>query len=161
MYPSTSLFIAIGQLVVVILVLFSYPLQVHPCRNCLDKVFLSHGNAYKPLPVTQTDGPDTEVDATDGDHGNSDMSPARHTFLTTGIIASSFTIAYFVSDLKLGMWFPYILIADAKRSSSAVLRWVHRVHDYFFHSSRVILLAGEELAFVYKLSIPTRSAVAG
>ena len=39
MYPSTSLFIAIGQLAIVVLVMFSYPLQVHPCRNCLDKVF--------------------------------------------------------------------------------------------------------------------------
>ena len=44
MYPSTSLFIAVGQLAIVILVLFSYPLQVHPCRNCLDKV-VSDGDA--------------------------------------------------------------------------------------------------------------------
>jgi hypothetical protein len=159
MYPSTSLFIAIGQFVVVILVLFSYPLQVHPCRNCLDKVFFSHRNAYKPLPVTQTDGPDTEVDATDSDHGNSDMSPGRHTSLTTTIVASSFTIAYFVSDLKLGKWLPYILLADAKISNSAVLRWVHRIHNYFFHPPRAILLAGEELSFVYRTSILTCSAI--
>ena len=47
MYPSTSLFIAIGQLAIVILVLFSYPLQVHPCRNCLDKIF--HAADNKPV----------------------------------------------------------------------------------------------------------------
>jgi amino acid permease len=39
MYPSTSLFIAVEQAAIVVLVLFSYPLQVHPCRNCLDKIF--------------------------------------------------------------------------------------------------------------------------
>ena len=47
MYPSTSLFVAVGQLAIAILVLFSYPLQVHPCRNCLDKVFHFGGPVEK------------------------------------------------------------------------------------------------------------------
>lgn len=94
MYPSTSLFVAIGQLAIVILVLFSYPLQVHPCRNCLDKVFHA-GEAVK-----QVDSEGSEVDI--DDHGSDDMSNTKHTILTLAIIASTFTIAYLVDDLKIG-----------------------------------------------------------
>ncbi|KDQ61388.1 hypothetical protein JAAARDRAFT_54767 [Jaapia argillacea MUCL 33604] len=104
MYPSTSLFIAIGQLAIVILVLFSYPLQVHPCRNCLDKVF--HAGdvaAYKPAP-TNDDESDEEGDA-DEDHSGGDMSPLKHTVLTAAIIASGFSIAYVVDDLQLVLSF--------------------------------------------------------
>lgn len=39
MYPSTSLFVCIGRLSIVVLTLCSYPLQVHPCRAAFDKVF--------------------------------------------------------------------------------------------------------------------------
>ena len=93
MYPSTSIFIAIGQLAIAILVMFSYPLQVHPCRNCLDKVF--HAGEI----VKQTDGGEpVEVD----DHGSGEMSNTKHTVLTLAIIASTFTIAYLVDDLKIG-----------------------------------------------------------
>lgn len=91
MYPSTSLFIAFGQLVIVVLVLFSYPLQVHPCRNSLDKVFHA-GELHKPS--------DGEIN--DPDHVDVEMTVFKHTLLTLAIIVSSFTIAYFVDDLKLG-----------------------------------------------------------
>jgi hypothetical protein len=95
MYPSTSLFIAVGQLAIAILVMFSYPLQVHPCRNCLDKVF----HAGHVLPKSgELD--DTEVEDEHG--GSPDMSPLKHTLLTVAIIASGFTIAYFVDDLQMG-----------------------------------------------------------
>ena len=94
MYPPTSLFVAIGQVAIVILVLFSYPLQVHPGRNCLDKVFHA-GETVKPA----SDGEeDIEVD----DHGSGEMSDTKHIILTLGIIVSTFTIAYFVDDLKIG-----------------------------------------------------------
>lgn len=93
MYPSTSLFIAVGQLAIAILVMFSYPLQVHPCRNCLDKVF--HAGHAPPK-----DADDAEVE---DEHGSSsDMSPLKHTLLTLAIVASGFTIAYFVDDLQMG-----------------------------------------------------------
>jgi amino acid permease len=39
MYPSTSLFVCLGRVSIIVLTLFSYPLQVHPCRASLDKVF--------------------------------------------------------------------------------------------------------------------------
>ncbi|KAI9249639.1 transmembrane amino acid transporter protein-domain-containing protein [Sporodiniella umbellata] len=45
---SSSYFVAGGRLAIVILVVFSYPLQAHPCRASLDKVFL-WGN-HKPQP---------------------------------------------------------------------------------------------------------------
>lgn len=107
MYPSTSLFIAVGQLAIAILVMFSYPLQVHPCRNCLDKVF----HAGHVLPKS-ADPDDIEVEDEHG--GSPDMSPLKHTLLTVAIVASGFTIAYFVDDLQMGaLW---------------VVMWSTRVH---------------------------------
>ena len=100
MYPATSLFVAIGQLAIVILVLFSYPLQVHPCRNCLDKVFHpSHLAAYaKPA----EEGEEEEIEFEGNEHGHGEMSTFKHVVLTSAIIASGFSIAYFVDDLQLG-----------------------------------------------------------
>ncbi|KAF8159531.1 transmembrane amino acid transporter protein-domain-containing protein [Crassisporium funariophilum] len=105
MYPSTSLFIAIGQLAIVILVLFSYPLQVHPCRNCLDKIFHS-----KPVatPKTVTAGQEVEeeeAEEEDEDHGHAEMSKIKHFVLTAAIIASGFTVAYLVDDLRMVLSF--------------------------------------------------------
>lgn len=97
MYPSTSLFIAVGQLAIAILVMFSYPLQVHPCRNCLDKVF----HAGHVLPKRGSVDPD-DISIEDEHGGSTDMSPLKHTLLTAAIIASGFTIAYFVDDLQMG-----------------------------------------------------------
>ena len=96
MYPSTSLFIAVGQLAIAILVMFSYPLQVHPCRNCLDKVFHA-GQVSKPWTST-----DDDEEQEDEHHASHDMTPLKHTLLTIAIVASGFSIAYFVDDLKLG-----------------------------------------------------------
>jgi len=106
MYPATSLFIACGQLAIVILVLFSYPLQVHPCRNCLDKIVeaatskpaIPNGSASE-----ETDPLVEREEITDPDHLlHTEASPRRHVLLTSAIIASSFTVAYFVSSLQLG-----------------------------------------------------------
>jgi len=102
MYPSTSLFIAIGQLAIVILVLFSYPLQVHPCRNCLDKVF----HAGDPHFTIKTYGDDEEdEDPVDEDHAHAEMTSFKHTVLTGAIIAFGFLIAFFVDDLQLVLSF--------------------------------------------------------
>ncbi|ETW79194.1 amino acid transporter [Heterobasidion irregulare TC 32-1] len=101
MYPSTSLFIAVGQLAIAILVMFSYPLQVHPCRNCLDKVF--HFGAV-PVEVKRV-GDDEEPYEDEDEHDAGDMTPLKHTVLTAAIIASGFTIAYFVDDLQMVLSF--------------------------------------------------------
>ncbi|TCD67972.1 hypothetical protein EIP91_011773 [Steccherinum ochraceum] len=100
MYPSTSVFIAVGQLAIAILVMFSYPLQVHPCRNCLDKVFHAGHVAHKITP----EGED-EIEVEDEHGGSPDMSPLKHTVLTIAIIASGFSIAYFVDDLQMVLSF--------------------------------------------------------
>lgn len=102
MYPATSLFIACGQLAIVILVLFSYPLQVHPCRNCLDKIIEAATTHKISAPVVA----EGEDDDHDYDHGAHDeASPWRHTWLTAAIIIAGFTIAYFVSSLQLVLSF--------------------------------------------------------
>lgn len=108
MYPSTSLFIAVGQLAIAILVMFSYPLQVHPCRNCLDKVF--HAGHVLPHKTSDEESEDIEIEDEHG--GSPDMSPLKHTLLTVAIIASSFTIAYFVDDLRMGM--SHLSLASAR-----------------------------------------------
>jgi len=106
MYPSTSLFIAIGQLAIVVLVLFSYPLQVHPCRNCLDKVFkFGKGEDVVKTTVSAEDGDEDDGEDVHDEHAAVDMSPWKHTVLTAAIIGSGFTIAYFVDDLKLVLSF--------------------------------------------------------
>jgi len=96
MYPSTSLFIAGGQLAIAILVMFSYPLQVHPCRNCLDKVF-HMGHVLK--------SPEGEEEVEDEHGGSPDMSVLKHALLTIAIVVSGFTIAYFVDDLQMVLSF--------------------------------------------------------
>ena len=104
MYPSTSLFIAIGQLAIVILVLFSYPLQVHPCRTYIDKVFHpEHLSHHKPV----ENGEEEPEDLTNG-HTGTELSTPKHTLITTVIIASGFTIAHIIDDLRLGM--PNLLV---------------------------------------------------
>ncbi|KAF9006065.1 AAAP amino acid transporter [Cyathus striatus] len=110
MYPSTSLFIAIGQLAIVIMVLFSYPLQVHPCRNCLDKVFNPERVTPVKVVAVSTEGEadedeeDEEVSVED-EHAHTEMSKLKHVVTTTCIIASGFTIAYFVDDLRMVLSF--------------------------------------------------------
>lgn len=99
MYPSTSLFIAVGQLAIAILVMFSYPLQVHPCRNCLDKVF--HAAQASQKQVTEGEE-EEEEEIEDEHHASADMTPLKHTLLTVAIVSSGFAIAYFVDDLQMG-----------------------------------------------------------
>jgi len=95
MYPATSLFIAIGQLAIAILVMLSYPLQVHPCRNCLDKVFHFSSAIEKP-----------EDDAVEDEHGTGEMTSLKHTVLTFAVVTGGFMIAFFVDNLEMGACFP-------------------------------------------------------
>ncbi|KAH6915912.1 vacuolar amino acid transporter 5 [Coprinopsis sp. MPI-PUGE-AT-0042] len=112
MYPSTSLFVAMGQLAIVINFLCSYPLQVHPCRNCLDKVLnpdhSPHAEVKAQTPntaVTVAADEEDEEEVDEDEHAHVAMSPLRHTVLTSLIVASGFTIAYLVDDLQLVLSF--------------------------------------------------------
>lgn len=107
MYPSTSLFIAIGQLAIVVTVLLGYPLQVHPCRNCLDKVFRTDP-MHKPVVASHAEVQESQEDQEDlldveNELGKGDMTALKHTVLTSLIISCGFLIAYFVDDLQLGV----------------------------------------------------------
>lgn len=128
MYPSTSLFVCIGRLSIVILTLCSYPLQVHPCRAALDKVFSrqsslivesTQGNQRTSVYHDQTN---SEEDALyPNDELNRDaaavsqvsitsprleeMSNQKLCILTGLILASTFVIALCVDDLGLILGF--------------------------------------------------------
>lgn len=97
MYPSTSIFIAIGQLAIVLLIMFSYPLQVQPCRNCLDKIF----QVGTPIQVSRNGDGDENVE----DHAVADTSPFKHALLTAAITGFGFFIAYFVDNLQMVLSF--------------------------------------------------------
>ena len=131
MYPSSSLFIAIGQLAIAILVLFSYPLQVQPCRNCLDKVF--HFDAVQDK---------VEDSGVDDEHGSGDMTPLKHTVLTTAVVAGGFSIAYFVDNLEMGATLSAILLACKLMMCSVVVCRGHWVDDYLVHPPWTVLLEG-------------------
>ncbi|KAI6041253.1 transmembrane amino acid transporter protein-domain-containing protein [Pisolithus marmoratus] len=100
MYPSTSVFIAVGQLAIVVLILFSYPLQVQPCRACLDKIF-HRKQVYKPVGGADED----EEGVLEDDEVGADMSALKHAVLTAAIVACGFAIAYYVDDLQMVLSF--------------------------------------------------------
>jgi hypothetical protein len=140
MYPSTSLFMAVGQLAIVVLVLFSYPLQVLPCRNSLDKVFHSGTGVAS-----------DELDNADEDN-SSEMAPLKHTILTTGIVSAGFGIAYFVNDLQIGKYCQTYSLRSAltifhRDKCSSFLRWIHGVHDGLLYPSWIVLLEGVSVEF--------------
>lgn len=133
MYPSTSLFIAVGQLAIVILVLFSYPLQVHPCRNCLDKVFYPEHVGASPKSMGNGD---EELEPGGDEHGQrGELSRVKHFSLTTAIVISSFGIAYFLNDLQLGMFrvrvifgedlvMPYLVLSFVGATGSTTISFI-------------------------------------
>lgn len=71
--------------------MFSYPLQVLPCRNCLDKVFHFDSENDKLEDVAVAD-----------EHEAGEMTPLKHTLLTTAVVGAGFAIAYFVDNLEMG-----------------------------------------------------------
>lgn len=137
MYPSTSIFIAVGQLAIAILVMFSYPMQVHPCRNCLDKIF--HLGSHAPNSALVDDDNDG-VSVVD-EHEAGEMSTFKHAVLTVAIVMSGFSIAYFVDDLQMGESprVAVVLTIIQPHDSSLFCRF-HRVYDGFVHTPRPVLL---------------------
>lgn len=109
MYPPSGLFIAIGELAIVILVMFSYPLQVFPCRMSINEVLKRTLFVEKPtMADAQESDEENEEDLPVLDsHGHtvSDMSLKLHAILTAIIVTLGFSIAYFVDDLQLVLSF--------------------------------------------------------
>lgn len=92
MYPSNSIFIAIGQLAVAILVMFSYPMEVHPCRACLDKIFHEGDQVSKPALPDDVAVVNKPV--------SGEMSTFKHAALTVAIVLGGFMISYFIDNLE-------------------------------------------------------------
>ncbi|OBZ87873.1 Vacuolar amino acid transporter 5 [Choanephora cucurbitarum] len=86
-YPS-SYFVAGGSLATVISVIFSYPLQAHPCRASLDKVLASLSPSTKFL-----------------SHPPPPPSAFKHFAMTTVILIASYLVAITVTELDLVLSF--------------------------------------------------------
>lgn len=87
-YPQSH-FVAYGRLAIVILVIFSYPLQAHPCRASIDKILDYHKNRKYKLPNSLVPTP----------------SNKRHLIVTTCIVIASYFVAITISQLDLVLSF--------------------------------------------------------
>lgn len=91
----------IGRAAIVVLVMFSYPLQVHPCRASVDAVSKWRPNNLRRQEMTPSIG------SPSSGHGNKaqsrskpeDMSELRFAIITTCIIVLSYIVAMTVSSL--------------------------------------------------------------
>ena len=78
------------------------------------------------------------------EHGGGDMTPLKHTLLTTAVVSGGFTIAYFVDNLEMGtVGFHGCARSSGLTARSAVLCGSYRVDDYFIHSSWTHVLEGK------------------
>ncbi|KAI8147320.1 transmembrane amino acid transporter protein-domain-containing protein [Fennellomyces sp. T-0311] len=85
-YPQSA-FVAGGRLAIVILVVFSYPLQAHPCRASLDKVLAWRSPEARGLKVPPP------------------PSALKYFIMTTVILVGSYLLAITVSELDLVLAF--------------------------------------------------------
>lgn len=93
MYP-TGVASTIGKAAIVILVLFSIPLQVHPCRASLDAVL-----KWRPNRSSSNTSPAAAAAVSRGDHAIAPMSDGRFAALTTVILTLAYITALSVSSL--------------------------------------------------------------
>ncbi|KOS21102.1 Vacuolar amino acid transporter 6 [Escovopsis weberi] len=103
MYP-TGVASTIGKAAIVVLVLFSIPLQVHPCRASLDSVLKwrpnRNGSSNTGRPGSPLLTPAAAAAASShGDHPNAPMSDMRFALLTTCILTLSYATALSVTSL--------------------------------------------------------------
>jgi amino acid permease len=98
MYPTTAAS-TIGRLAIVILVMFSYPLQIHPCRASIDACLKwrprGRGNQTEGSPTRNSLLNSPKVKAI------SEMSDVRFALVTTILIVLSFITAMTVSSLEM------------------------------------------------------------
>ncbi|KAI5796285.1 transmembrane amino acid transporter protein-domain-containing protein [Peziza echinospora] len=106
MYPP-SVASTIGRAAIVILVMFSYPLQIHPCRASIDNILKwrpaktksSSGPGSSPL----IPGPIVSKPSTLGGGGGKEgayMSDLRFAIITSVVLVLSFVVAMSVSSLE-------------------------------------------------------------
>lgn len=105
--PSVST--TIGQAMIVVLVMFSYPLQVHPCRASVDAVLKWRPSDKLKGVLRSTSATPRSVDSSPprdvpllqpGTRRNTEMSEIRFAAITTVIIILSYIVAMTVSSLE-------------------------------------------------------------
>ncbi|KAJ2629740.1 hypothetical protein H4R22_003140 [Coemansia sp. RSA 1290] len=111
MYDN-SLAITICRLFIAINVLFSYPLQCHPARKCLDKVisemvsFWKKDTDFEALPSEETNITDIPVtDAATTAPVVHVMSLTKHVSITIALLLLSYVVAISVTSLDLVLSF--------------------------------------------------------
>lgn len=117
MYDDGML-VTIGRIAIVVLVMFSFPLQCHPCRACLDKVLIAISNFWEstrfgkpsdPSQYSSLSGQNQDDDGTLAspeeldDHGNPIIVQSEFKFIvmTLSILLGSYIIAITVSELEV------------------------------------------------------------
>ncbi|KAG0179540.1 hypothetical protein DFQ29_001952 [Apophysomyces sp. BC1021] len=90
-YPP-SFFVAGGRVAIVVLVVFSYPLQLHPCRSSLDKVLAWRTPEARGLKIPPP------------------PSAFKYFAMTTSILISSYLVAITISQLDLVTTIIYNLV---------------------------------------------------
>lgn len=104
--PSVSA--TIGRAAIVVLVMFSYPLQVHPCRASVDAVLKWRPKSSKQK-LTPSATPSSTSSAPSPEYGPkpqagktrvTELSETRFAAITTGIIILSYVVAMTVSSLE-------------------------------------------------------------
>jgi amino acid permease len=102
--PSVSA--TIGRAAIVVLVMFSYPLQVHPCRASVDAVLKWRPNKslaarFRGAASAEEASPPRDVPLLPtGKKRNTEMSETRFAAITTLIIILSYIVAMTVSSLE-------------------------------------------------------------
>ncbi|GAB7359643.1 hypothetical protein MBLNU230_g6824t1 [Neophaeotheca triangularis] len=100
---SPTIASTIGKAAIVVLVMFSYPLQVHPCRASVDAVSKWRPAGRKNSEMTPAGGSPTRTGLLSNKMPMrpkpEDMSDVRFAVITTGIIILSYIVAMTVSSL--------------------------------------------------------------
>jgi len=102
--PSVSS--TIGKAAIVVLVMFSYPLQVHPCRASVDAVLKWRPNKHVSNTSTPSNGSPSRSSLLSqpgmpaGKAAVAEMGETRFAAITTAIIILSYIVAMTVSSLE-------------------------------------------------------------
>ncbi|KAL1935582.1 hypothetical protein VTP01DRAFT_4722 [Rhizomucor pusillus] len=98
-YPS-SLFVEGGRLAIVLLVIFSYPLQLHPCRNCLDKVL-----AIGLWTAAKISSEQQQTNNARRGKTPKEASLKKHALMSAGILLGTYIVSMTISQLDLVLAF--------------------------------------------------------
>jgi amino acid permease len=90
----------IGKAAIVVLVMFSYPLQVHPCRASFDAVLRWRPASRKQPDYTAINGSPCRSTSI-SQRARGEMSDSRFAIITTAIIILSYIVAMTVSSLAV------------------------------------------------------------